>query len=668
MRLLIYRICVIALIPVLAVLIWLGIAEIVEPKVESRGTFYTVSGGRLSFCVDKDCDSVSVSGDYLVFLEDPEESPDGYSYTFEPLFDVTDGFPRQKTYYLRVPEGGECQIYVRDGSSIRAATVVNRTRLDKVFENGAWLYSQDEVFDIKANGTYRDGYATSDAVVLGFGETYTLSSRGTDESILTGALDGHESIYFETYDEKGVRTYTDLTLDKNGNISVAGTGSGYFKVYTDRAGGIVVPYTVAYEESALIKLVIDSYHEMTGITLSPEKVTSDIIGSLTSLKCDYIPDFLNETVFAGLFKSVHTLTVELSEQVEGDRRYYLPSTLETFEIVGKGNSNIDICASFYGEGDTEIRLSGVNILGNGTDPTFSGFNSLTVYTGKSGEYTRKILISSRNVYELGVDAMNVFDCIGTLNLVVDHAHLEIVAGKGGDGYKSYTSTVKEFSTDGVGNTVTTTKSVTYGLPGDGGSAIICDILNIQADKALTVTGGNGGVGYKGRDGKEGYYVYDGKNPLGYHYNGEDGENGGDGGYGIKADRVKLTGSATVTVTGGNGGNGGKGGNGGNGAPSSQLKWKDKWKGRGQGGDGGRGGNGGDGYYALYISESLECYTTLEVNTSKGGNAGGKGAGGEGGEWLLPDNGKPGSTDGNYGKGYSYFVTGGVIKGDSPVVN
>ena len=26
------------------------------------------------------------------------------------------------------------------------------------------------------------------------------------------------------------------------------------------------------------------------------------------------------------------------------------------------------------------------------------------------------------------------------------------------------------------------------------------------------------------------------------------------------------------------------------------------------------------------------------------------------------------TDGNYGKGYSYFVTGGVIKGDSPVVN
>ena len=83
---------------------------------------------------------------------------------------------------------------------------------------------------------------------------------------------------------------------------------------------------------------------------------------------------------------------------------------------------------------------------------------------------------------------------------------------------------------------------------------------------------------------------------------------------------------------------------------------------------GRGGNGGDGNYALYISESLECYTTLEVNTSKGGNAGGKGAGGEGGEWLLPDNGKPGSTDGNYGKGYSYFVTGGVIKGDSPVVN
>ena len=670
-KLLIYRICAIALIPLLVVVIWLGIANSLVPRIENGGTCYTNSSGRLSFCVDDGCDSVSVSGDYLVFLEDPEESPDGYNYEFEPIFNLTNatyGSSDEKTYYLRVPEGGECQIYVRDGRSIRAVTVVNRTRLDKVFENGAWLYSQTDFREIKANGSYLDGDMVSDAVVLDFGETYTLSASGVEGNVLNGALDGHESIYFETYNVKGARTYNELTLDKNGNISVAGTEGGYFKVYTDRAGGIVVPYTVAYEESPIIKLVIDSYREMTGITIPATSVTSDIIASLTSLKCDYIPDFLNETIFESFFPSVRTLTVELSEDVSGDRRYYLPSTLKHLEIIGNKQGGVNIRASFYGDGDAEIMLSRVNILGNGTDPTFTGFNSLTLNSGKEGGSSATVRISSRNASALSTDALNVFDGIGTLNLVVKCAPLEIVAGNGGDGYKSYTSTVKEFSTDSSGNYITTTEAITYGLPGDGGNAIICDILNIQADKALTVTGGNGGVGYRGKDGKDGDYFYEGGYLVERRHNGEDGENGGDGGYGIKADRVKLTGSATVTVTGGNGGNGGKGGDGGDGASKSQISLKEQvLYGNGRGGDGGRGGNGGDGNYALYISESLECYTTLKVNTSKGGKYGGKGKGGKGGgDGAFADDGAAGATGGKSGKGYSYLVTSGVVKGEDMI--
>lgn len=162
--------------------------------------------------------------------------------------------------------------------------------------------------------------------------------------------------------------------------------------------------------------------------------------------------------------------------------------------------------------------------------------------------------------------------------------------------------------------------------GNGGVAVYADMLSVNMDNTLTVTGGNGGNGLTGTDGATA------------GADGVDGGNGGNGGAAIVGAVNIKAGNAIISS--GNGGNGGDGGDGKTGTTGKSVVnitvGKDGNKNYGgKGGDGGNGGNGG--VSNLVIIGSLDdvnnCATLVKGICGDGGDGGSGGDGGKGGDYY-----------------------------------
>ena len=600
--------------------------------------------GTENFTIVADTDAVSVFGDYSEFYKITYEELDR-SRTIIAVGTAFSANESSHLYNLTLPLGGECQIYTKYDSAF-----IDLVYLDEILAGNPYSDISTHYlsfYDHTTNKTSlvagatsarsEDGLVITEPILMHFGTTYTPYDYGT--VITDPSLAKNDEVHFEVFDANGKRTDSILSVDGSGNISVLGTDEGYFKVYTERNGGVMVPFTVSYEDSPIIQLVIDSYERMTGVKLEAKDVTSEIIASLTELETDTIPSFLTESMFANMFPNIETLRINLKSDVSGDMCFYLPNTLKHVEILNGDTNRLEINASFYGNGsNTKMTLAGALTLnGNGKDPTFFGFEAFTLEIGRENFFGSDVEIFSQNASSsASPDALNVFSEIGKLHIIANHADLTVKAGAGA--------------------------VVNYGLKsGKGGSAIVCDELIIENSKTVRISGGRGGVGFVGKDGKDGYFEINGMTVTSHFYHGTGGGNGGDGGDAVNVKRMKYTGSGTLELIGGNGGKGGKGGNGGNGAKDDDLPWYLYLiYGDGRSGDGGNGGNGGDGGYALLISESLESYSTINITASSGGAAGGRGSAGQ-----SADRGKDGDSDGMAGEGYSYLVMSGVIIGNEP---
>ena len=198
---------------------------------------------------------------------------------------------------------------------------------------------------------------------------------------------------------------------------------------------------------------------------------------------------------------------------------------------------------------------------------------------------------------------------------------------------------------------------TYGECGiDGGCAIIAKNTKVDTVGNLILISGNGGDGYKGKDGNNGttkgsYKEIDKWSGfLGAHIatiyrydaatNGETGENGGNGGNaGIPIEGlVDFNGAGIMTIVYGNGGNGANGGNGGAGgnghnyySESSGIAFLASYR-PGNGGDGGDGGLGGVGGLSNTKNYSFGSNNVIVQSGLNGanGNGGDGGTGGKGG--------------------------------------
>ncbi len=646
MKLAIFRILTTLFIIVAIVLTANIIIGSLQTTVSRTTHEYTAGNESFAIAVSQFCTELSAFGDYTEFYETSYEE---YDRTREVVL-LTESFSDiildndTKIYHLTVPSGGECQLYAHyiNGMSneIRILDLVSGK---PIIGNMDKLSLWDEVGEIGLvyTGEVREGLALTEPVELSFGNTYQLARYFWETPVTMFPAGKYDEVHFEVYNESGKRNDSALSKDKAGNISVTSMDGGYFKMYSDRTGGLLVPYTVSWENSPILDIVIESYKYETGIQLSPEEVTPEIMSSLTELETKSIPSFLTESLFDSLFPNIQTLRVYLDSDDNSNMLYTLPASLKHIELVNSGTNRVTVNASFTGTGsNTKMTVIGaVTVAGNGTDPTFSGFEAFVLEAGSKDAMSTRVEISSRNALTVSPDAVNVFSDIGALTLIANHAPLEIKAGAGA--------------------------TVTNALrSGNGGSAIVCKSLTVEADMSITVYGGRGGYGYAGKDGKEGYFVGEGENISAHRFNGTDGGNAGNGGCAVMADRIKITGSGTVSLYGGDGGNGGKGGNGGRGADHTKLGfWQQFWHGTldGYGGDGGSGGNGGDGGYAMIVNEKLECYSTLNVYISNGGKAGGRGTGG----YSQTHSGMDGYTDGTKGESYGYLVMSGVTIGNAP---
>ncbi len=179
-----------------------------------------------------------------------------------------------------------------------------------------------------------------------------------------------------------------------------------------------------------------------------------------------------------------------------------------------------------------------------------------------------------------------------------------------------------------------------------------------------ITGGTGGDGIIG-------LLHDQATGNNNGVAGNDGGCGYNGGYGIRAHKVNISGydeNSKLYVTGGAGGNGASGGEGQQGSdgvnpPSGSFLKPIKGDNGANGGTGGYGGMGGNGGYAIWVTNSANLKVTSSSNYTfiggRGGNGGNGGRGGAGGNGHDDTNasslngvGDPGDggNGGNGGKG------------------
>lgn len=179
-----------------------------------------------------------------------------------------------------------------------------------------------------------------------------------------------------------------------------------------------------------------------------------------------------------------------------------------------------------------------------------------------------------------------------------------------------------------------------------------------------ITGGAGGDGIRG-------LLHDQATGNNNGVAGNDGGCGYNGGYGIRAHKVNISGydeNSKLYVTGGAGGNGASGGEGQQGSdgvnpPRGSFLRPIKGDNGANGGTGGYGGMGGNGGYAIWVTNSANLKVTSSSNYTfiggRGGNGGNGGRGGAGGNGHDDTNassingvGDPGDggNGGNGGKG------------------
>lgn len=326
---------------------------------------------------------------------------------------------------------------------------------------------------------------------------------------------------------------------------------------------------------------------------------------------------------------------------------------------GGGKFNHDIAnvdeVYFIGNPDavyTNMIIYHVNYSQYSTVPTihFVDFNisdsALRVYTAEGMVSPHKSMIFDVEgkcsiKAKAGSDAINGFDTI----TFTGSGTLDIFGGKGAD------------ATEAGGNGA------------DGGCGIVADNVIVDMTGTLNIYGGDGGNGFKGKDGSPGTSYGTGSNndwwgnspDGGPGTDGSNGGNGGCGGYAIDSANVSAI-SGSVNLYGGDGGSGADGGNGGAGGKGGGADAVG-----GSGGDGGPGGDGGDGGNAYYGTDAVSCsvetasncqLTMITGDDGQVGNGGAAGArGSKGGNpqgWWGASGGSDGSP-GTPGENGSYIV-------------
>lgn len=249
---------------------------------------------------------------------------------------------------------------------------------------------------------------------------------------------------------------------------------------------------------------------------------------------------------------------------------------------------------------------------------------------KSAFTDMRIEINTRNrALVLGIDSLS----FGPKKVNIFKTAANKFGIKNGTGYDA----IKANGSFDLYLTFKGTARITGGAGGDG-------IIGLLHDQA---TGNNNGVA--GNDGGCGY----------------------NGGYGIRAHKVNISGydeNSKLYVTGGAGGNGASGGEGQQGSdgvnpPRGSFLKPIKGDNGANGGTGGYGGMGGNGGYAIWVANSANLKVTSSSNYTfiggRGGNGGNGGRGGAGGNGHDDTNasslngvGDPGDggNGGNGGKG------------------
>ena len=560
-----------------------------------------------------------------------------------------DGFlsDAQEKYYLITGDAmSKCQVSITGGKGDKNKTnvydLIFYSPIDSVERLRFCEYTYDDLQEVSRTGEWRDGLHVLETVTLTFGGAYEMIDLNTENVFDGNPLSSFDTVHFEAYNDSDTGADPSLTLDASGNIVVLGTQSGYFKYYSELSGGFIVPYVIDYEDVPVVDIIISSYQKAYGKALKPSDITPSIINSLTVLETDRFPTYLSESMFSSVFPNVSALIVNLESDLDENVKCFVPESLHMLQVVNNSEIPHSANVSFYGEGaSAAISLIGnVAINGNGSDPTFSGFDKLELYAN-SEVFGSWIYISSQDGNETSPDAQDVFNNITTLNIDARDTFLNISAGRGA-------AYVGEFSA------------------GNGGTAIDCVYLELTHNQSVYIYGGAGGdgkAGSRGQDGDDGV-----NNGIFNGTKGEDGtdgghgKNGGKGGAAVNAKQVVFRSDyfPTLTLKGGKGGNGGDGGDGGNGGKGCAYIIGREDDGRG--GKGGNGGNGGESGYGLAAAESLGNYTNLKVIESGFGKAGYFGLGGSSRDYP----GEFGDFYGTKGESLTWIVHSGVVNGSEPV--
>ena len=603
-----------------------------------HGETYLEPHGEYTIVTHKDAKVSFSEGNFTVTELDPSAATSPYKID---LFDGYLSHDEKKFYLISGDVRGTCQVSVHYdkglSDKIHVYDLVFYSPIDDVSRLRFIEYTLDDFQEVNRSDKWQDGLRVFDTVTLTFGGAYEMIDWSSGLRLDGSSTVSFDTVHFEAYNESGSKQDASVAFDSEGNLVVVGTQSGYFKYYSEVSGGFIVPYVVIYEGSPVIDMIISSYQRAYGKALSPSEITSGVINSLSILETDSFPTFLSEAMFNSIFPNVSMLNINLTSDMETNTKCFIPEALQKLQIINLESYPISANVSFFGEGGSaSVGLIGnVALNGNGSDPTFSGFNELEI-TVNSVFFGDRAYISSQNATAESPNALDVFNNIETLKINVEETFLDICAGNGAGNIRDLAS-------------------------GNGGTAIDCKRVEITHTGSVSIYGGDGGVGFKGDNGADGY-----KEGDYYHfYHGTNGGNGGEGGAAIKAQQAVFRSDyySSITLKGGRGGNGGRGGDGGKGYVGKSYIFGIREE-DGNGGNGGNGGSGGNGNYALFVTEFLDNYTKLNVLDSGKGNKGGVGSGGE----SRDRPGSPGTDPGTDGESFTWQVVSGTVNGNEPITN
>lgn len=352
--------------------------------------------------------------------------------------------------------------------------------------------------------------------------------------------------------------------------------------------------------------------------------------------------YLNNLLQSGVMFTEPKIKIDLSAMVDytnpsetnntAKRTITIPSNVTEFFLIGPNNATnsivykeLSLRVSFR-KNDNPLKIVLSNISFS-ADPNPGEGNGVAILSTSDSRINLEI---NEDVYIEGVK--NAIECN---NLVIGGAGILTVKGGNGvltaenngngeNGYVGIKAQILEVNMEGRLNISGGNGSIGHACKkgGDGGCAVSCDKLNVCTDN-ITLVSGNGGDGGDGNNGSDGWTGW------GSHSDATVGGNGGKGGnalFPLEEKTIVEYNGHKINVRIGIAGNGGRGGNGGNGGiVNNNGKWivTNGYQ-LGNPGVGGNGGNGGD---VIIIDYDRE-WIVLEKNANESaGNGGGRGEGG-----------------------------------------